>query len=51
MFVLIAPAPAAVVHPMDPLTEDEILSAAFTLLGAGAAHPGAIFQSIDLRNW
>ncbi len=40
---------AAVVHPLDPLTEDEILGAAFTLLGAGAAQPGAIFQSIDLR--
>ena len=40
---------AAVVHPLDPLSEDEILGAAFTLLGAGAAQPGAIFQSIDLR--
>lgn len=44
-----AGARAAVVHPMDPLTADEILGAAFTLLGAGAAQPGAIFQSIDLR--
>jgi Cu2+-containing amine oxidase len=34
---------------MDPLTEDEILGAAFTLVGAGAAQPDAIFQSIDLR--
>lgn len=49
MFVIVAHSPAAVVHPMDPLTEDEILGAAFALLGAGAAQPGAIFQSIDLR--
>jgi len=36
-------------HPMDPLEDTEILGAAFVLLGAGAALPGAIFQSIDLR--
>src|SRR6266545_3923680 len=40
---------AAVQHPMDPLEDTEILGAAFTLLNAGAAQPGAIFQSIDLR--
>ncbi|MEO8751149.1 MAG: tyramine oxidase [Casimicrobiaceae bacterium] len=40
---------AAVQHPMDPLDDSEILGAAFILLGAGAAQPGAIFQSIDLR--
>ena len=40
---------AAVQHPMDPLEDTEILGAAFVLLGAGAAQPGAIFQSIDLR--
>lgn len=47
--MIVAHSRAAVVHPMDPLTEDEILGAAFVLLGAGAARPGAIFQSIDLR--
>ena len=47
--VLTMHAHAAVVHPMDPLTADEILGAAFMLQGAGAAQPGAIFQSIDLR--
>jgi len=40
---------AVVQHPMDPLEDTEILGAAFILLGAGAAQPGAIFQSIDLR--
>ena len=40
---------AVVQHPMDPLEDTEILGAAFVLLGAGAAQPGAIFQSIDLR--
>ena len=40
---------AAVQHPMDPLEDTEILGAAFILLGAGAAQPGTIFQSIDLR--
>ncbi|MEO5881891.1 MAG: hypothetical protein ABIQ06_05705, partial [Caldimonas sp.] len=40
---------AAVSHPMDPLTADEILAAANILLQGGAARPGAIFQSIELR--
>ena len=43
------PATAIVTHPMDPLEDTEILNAAFILQGAGAAQPGAIFQSIDLR--
>ena len=46
---LAAPAADAVVHPMDPLEDTEILGAATILLDAGAAQPGAIFQSIDLR--
>ena len=47
---LLAPiAGAAVVHPMDPLEDTEILGAATILLDGGAAQPGAIFQSIDLR--
>ena len=40
---------ATVQHPLDPLEDTEILGAALALLGAGAAQPGAIFQSIDLR--
>ena len=40
---------AAVAHPMDPLEADEILAAANILLRGGAAVPGAIFQSIELR--
>ncbi len=44
-----AGAQAAVQHPMDPLEDYEILGAAFALQAAGAAQPGAIFQSIDLR--
>ncbi len=40
---------AAVQHPMDPLEEGEIIGAAQALLDAGVAQPGAIFQSIDLR--
>ena len=39
----------AAVHPMDPLGADEILEAANILLRGGAAQPGAIFQSIELR--
>lgn len=39
----------AVQHPMDPLDDTEILAAASLLLAGGAAKPGAIFQSIDLR--
>jgi hypothetical protein len=34
---------------MDPLGADEILEAANILLRGGAARPGAIFQSIELR--
>lgn len=36
-------------HPLDPLDESEILSAAYILLNAGAAKPGTAFQGIDLR--
>ena len=42
-------APAAATHPMDPLTADEILAAGNILLQGRAAQPGAIFQSIELR--
>jgi primary-amine oxidase len=42
-------AAAVVAHPMDPLGADEILAAANILLRGGAAQPGAIFQSIELR--
>lgn len=41
--------PAAVAHPMDPLNADEIIGAAQILLAGGAAQPGAIFQSVELR--
>ncbi len=37
-------------HPLDPLTPDEIIQAASILLQAGAAKPGAIFQSVELRD-
>ena len=40
---------AARAHPMDPLSADEIIGAATILLQGGAAQPGAIFQSIELR--
>jgi primary-amine oxidase len=40
---------AAVVHPLDPLEDVEILGAANILLAGNAARPGAIFQSIELR--
>src|SRR5262245_46131915 len=40
---------AAAAHPMDPLNADEIIGAATTLLNGGAARPGAIFQSVELR--
>jgi len=43
-----AGAAGAAQHPMDPLDENEIITAASVLLGAGAARPGAIFQGIDL---
>ena len=36
-------------HPMDPLTAEEILAAADILLQGRAAQPGAIFQSIEVR--
>ena len=42
-------ASAAVTHPMDPLTADEMLAAANLLLQGRAARPGAVFQSIELR--
>lgn len=37
-------------HPLDPLSPDEIIQAASILLQAGAARPGAIFQSVELRD-
>ena len=40
---------AAPSHPMDPLTADEMLGAANLLLQGRAAQPGAVFQSIELR--
>lgn len=39
----------AAAHPLDPLTADEIVGAASVLLSGGAAQPGAIFQSVELR--
>ena len=36
-------------HPLDPLEDTEILQAAQLLLDGGAALPGAVFQSIELR--
>lgn len=36
-------------HPMDPLNSDEIVEAANILLRGRAAMPGAIFQSVELR--
>ena len=46
---LCLPLAAAPLHPMDPLTADEIIESANILLRGGAARPGAIFQSIELR--
>jgi primary-amine oxidase len=43
------PPAAAALHPLDPLDENEIIGAATILLDAGAARPGAIFQSVELR--
>ena len=45
----LASADAAVPHPLDPLTAEEIIDAANILLEGGAARQGAIFQAIDLR--
>jgi primary-amine oxidase len=42
-----AAAPAS--HPLDPLDDSEIIGAAQILLAAGAARPGAIFQSVELQ--
>lgn len=39
----------ALAHPMDPLNADEIIEAANILLRGRAAVPGAIFQSVELR--
>ena len=39
----------ALAHPMDPLNGDEIIEAANILLRGRAATPGAIFQSVELR--
>ena len=36
-------------HPLDPLEDTEILQAAQLLLDGGAAQPGAVFQSVELR--
>lgn len=41
---------AAATHPLDPLDPDEIIGAATVLLNGGAARPGAIFQSVELRD-
>ncbi len=39
----------AATHPLDPLDGDEIVGAANILLSGRAAQPGAIFQSVELR--
>ncbi len=39
----------ALAHPMDPLNGNEIVEAANILLRGRAALPGAIFQSVELR--
>lgn len=40
----------AATHPLDPLDADEIIGAASILLNGRAAQPGAIFQSVELRD-
>ena len=40
---------SAAEHPLDPLEGTEILQAAQLLLDGGAAQPGTVFQSIELR--
>lgn len=51
LFVLctVAGTAPALAHPMDPLNADEIIEAANILLRGRAAVPGAIFQSVELR--
>ena len=49
LFAVTSVAYATVSHPMDPLEDTEILAAANILLAGHAAQPGAIFQSIELR--
>ena len=43
------PSAVAALHPLDPLDENEIIGAAVILQSAGVAKPGAIFQSVELR--
>ncbi len=43
-------AAAVLAHPLDPLNADEIVSAANMLLQGGAAKPGAVFQTVELRD-
>ena len=47
--VAAVPTAVAALHPLDPLDENEIIGAAVILQTAGAAKPGAIFQSVELR--
>lgn len=49
LFGGITAAGASVTHPMDPLEDTEIISAAKILLDAGVASPEALFQSIELK--
>ncbi len=49
LFMPILASAAVGAHPLDPLTADEIVGAANVLLMGGAAQPGAIFQSVELR--
>lgn len=43
------PAHAVVTHPLDPLEDFEILTAASVLIEAGAASPNASFESVELN--